>query len=890
MLRKLGHCCLILLATSALSAQRPPAPISSPEEAIEKLGDRRFTVREQAMQWLWEAGEDVRDELQQALESSDRETALRARVLLERLTLGIRPDTPAAVVRAIRDYRRGTPSEKAETLKRLLERGSPQVAVRLIRFSLEHKEEWIHSQIGLVLPHLVLTGQLELAEDLLKQNARTNRESNRDSGAAYRSFLLATGRLDAAIAAQAELCRRTPTPADWADLALLYRTQGNYAKAIEAARKCAEKDENSLELLLNESGQFAELARRLANKLGANGPPQQTELERYGYLLAFYDLAGDHQAADRLVKSMLEWDTQIPRARTMLTRILLANGRFTEAMPLIEKDDPLGYFNLLRNFERWDDAFQWLGVRNLDDPALEKWFATRIPKAGKGRRQSPDEFSEVMVVCALLDRLGRPDLAAKYLDRLFDALQALPNHLFTSEVAALVERELSMGLRDQAFRHAAAVFGRGSVKSVTAMLYPDRAGAAIYWWNVFRGPAVQDPFGDATVPFLRTLEKLGRLMDGQMSPGDVKQLVEETAVKASKGKPSEFSRAVPHLAEMLRRYGMPKDAIQLLQTYKTDRSQRLLLGDLLAETGRYREAAEFYNEQVKEQPDLTLLRFLEALCWQKAGEPDLAADRLTLANQLVSDALDRVEIADQLAARHWYAQAAEQLRIVIRTLDPSERDGAIYAYTLRKLTQAELADEVPTLELLRAWRWNLWRIMDPEMFLSDVGFYPYYVFQARFYHAKHLLETGKPKAAIEWMDQARQAYPAAIEIGEIFVPQLRKQGLSDEANRIFNEIDTLMTQLCQRFPKSALYLNNLAWMYARCDEKMDKARELAERAVELEPRNATYIDTLAEVEFRRGNHRRAVELARRCIQLDPDHHHYRRQLVRFTAEATADRP
>jgi tetratricopeptide (TPR) repeat protein len=77
-------------------------------------------------------------------------------------------------------------------------------------------------------------------------------------------------------------------------------------------------------------------------------------------------------------------------------------------------------------------------------------------------------------------------------------------------------------------------------------------------------------------------------------------------------------------------------------------------------------------------------------------------------------------------------------------------------------------------------------------------------------------------------------------------------------------------------------LNNLAWMYTQCERELDRALELSQRAVQLAPSSAVYLDTLAEVHFRRGNSQKAVELMRECVYLDPREPHYRENLDRFS--------
>jgi Flp pilus assembly protein TadD len=91
--------------------------------------------------------------------------------------------------------------------------------------------------------------------------------------------------------------------------------------------------------------------------------------------------------------------------------------------------------------------------------------------------------------------------------------------------------------------------------------------------------------------------------------------------------------------------------------------------------------------------------------------------------------------------------------------------------------------------------------------------------------------------------------------------------------------------LCRDFPRSEAYHNDLAWLAANLDRDLDKALAHAQRATELEPQSAGILDTLAEVQFRRGNRAEAVRLAKRCVEMEPDGEHFKKQLARFEAKA-----
>lgn len=88
---------------------------------------------------------------------------------------------------------------------------------------------------------------------------------------------------------------------------------------------------------------------------------------------------------------------------------------------------------------------------------------------------------------------------------------------------------------------------------------------------------------------------------------------------------------------------------------------------------------------------------------------------------------------------------------------------------------------------------------------------------------------------------------------------------------------------------SPLVLNNLAWAYAEESAHLDRALELSLTAVKSEADNVVYLDTYAEVLFRRGRPAQALAVMRRCLEIEPpdgDQYEYLRgQLARFQAGA-----
>ncbi len=62
----------------------------------------------------------------------------------------------------------------------------------------------------------------------------------------------------------------------------------------------------------------------------------------------------------------------------------------------------------------------------------------------------------------------------------------------------------------------------------------------------------------------------------------------------------------------------------------------------------------------------------------------------------------------------------------------------------------------------------------------------------------------------------------------------------------------------------------------------------SQKAVELEPESAGYLDTLAEINFRKGNRDKALELMKKCSEMDKNNGYY--QAVGTVQESTVQQP
>ncbi len=140
---------------------------------------------------------------------------------------------------------------------------------------------------------------------------------------------------------------------------------------------------------------------------------------------------------------------------------------------------------------------------------------------------------------------------------------------------------------------------------------------------------------------------------------------------------------------------------------------------------------------------------------------------------------------------------------------------------------------------------------------------------------------GDEAAVAQHLDKIAEMGVGGDEIVEEVVPLLLEAGRDAEAKKLFAGAYAEAKKRLDENPNDPSALNNLAWLCARTGMRVAEGLELARRAVELEPDNASFLDTLAEAEFRSGNVRRAIELETRAVELRPDDDFLQEQLQRF---------
>jgi hypothetical protein len=264
----------ISLALCALPAGAEP-PASQPteaqiEQAIKRLDSPAWQEREDAGEWLRRAGKTAIPALQRLAKSCPPEAAARAQQILDDFKWGLLPDTPAEIVKLVRDFRQADPNaDQSSLINQLIDKGAD--GMRAIQGILQAEDnenarraitECLQRRYAEIVPQLIYKGELGEAERMLSLAAEIG-EVN--ACRHYAAFLLVSGKLDAEI-------KQLQSEIDSGEivlnpmrirLAMMYRAKGDLDAAIKTVPASADSYEN----LLLEAG-VARIGQQPASSLG----------------------------------------------------------------------------------------------------------------------------------------------------------------------------------------------------------------------------------------------------------------------------------------------------------------------------------------------------------------------------------------------------------------------------------------------------------------------------------------------------------------------------------------------------------------------------------------------------------------------------------------------
>lgn len=302
-----------------------------------------------------------------------------------------------------------------------------------------------------------------------------------------------------------------------------------------------------------------------------------------------------------------------------------------------------------------------------------------------------------------------------------------------------------------------------------------------------------------------------------------------------------------------------------------------LFAEALAASGRDAEAEGYYESLLERDPsnvDLQVSHAFNQLSLEKLDE----AARIFRALERRPEIDDRVRRLSrtQLAAiAHRQEEWDEALRLALSALTEEEPNSQALGISLDVYERQERFEDA--LDLIRKRR-----KLFPDSEMLEARQLQFQMLGERDRAARRtlnaMLERSEDTAVFalqvlaqleRWPEAAESGRKAVSRWGDQSIPLLFQLGASLERSGEYESSVETFQKLLAIDPDHAPSQNYLGYMWADKGENLEEALGLIEKAVEADPDNGAYVDSLGWVHYRLGNLELADEYLRKAADLDP---------------------
>lgn len=845
---KLGMACIcILVGASAESVDI--------ESAIQRLGSKSYAERESATQSLWTVGQAAQEALNKALKNEDPEIRVRAQFIIERLKLGLRPDSTPEETAYVQQFLYGNSHQRGQIVRELIQKGAK---------SQDKIPEWIDavspdneraSLLGIFGQIALESARLFITQDKDEQTRNLLNLCLKSGHPPVAQHAVAYYALKDELSAKIAELQNSDSSNSKKGLALLYRAAGDAEKARDAAK---ESGDNRLlrDILfeMNDWNSLADLNDVMKVPVSINDDRLMQMV--FNWMAGKSDaFAKDCEWLEEQVKGLPDMDNKVWNA----VETYLVTSQIARADKLLRTKK-----NYLRAMELQFAALDLNGAFELYEKGLEA--------------KPPYLFRHRLAGARMYAAAGEQEKAEEIFNALADE-QKSPFSMMYEIIAA----ESKVGLRSLALSHTAkalaAMKSPHQRSAVFIQLWNGRQMEAEEWWNML------NKIYPTEEPILLLTRMDHLLVAGSVSK-DPSMDIREFPVSFEKVRDQNSSRqAVQHyvIGRAFADHAMRAEARNYMETaIKLYPNQNDALLYLAQEASREKDWAAMAGHLSRVQRNTA--PHLDYLYGYSLSQSGKAEEGLKLMEKtkliLFGDDFKRGLFITELRRFGLENEARSQENI---TLGTGQFMSHYVGQVLRSCSE-EAIDKGDYKTAARYWeRSMVGPIKSQQSYVETSGYLlvPHYV---QTYRACHLAKEGKFEEAMERAEMCSKFHPGGIDLAIHLVPLLESAGRKNDADRIFKPMFDRLRSVIKSYPDSPQLRNQAAWMAAKCNRELDAALADATHAVKLRPSSAAYIDTLAEVQFVQGNTDEAIKTIRRAVQLEPAGDYYQKQLTRFMAE------
>ncbi len=848
----------VLLTTPAsLLSQEDLAPNWSIEEAIAKLSDESFEVREQASHYLWGKGRKTLSQIQAFQDHEDPEISSRVRRIIRNLNIGLLPNTPLEVMQLTDRYQGSSRQEKKTIFEKLKKLGAhkPLLYLYSLESSQKTKDALAKSVIDvakIAVNEALLAGDNMEAIELLRLAPRDEK---------IMMLLANLYRKEDLLDEQIKLAQKSKDSgaARW-ELSLLL-AKSDYEAAITLAKKLDEKQiVTALSLLKGDPLPYLEQAQDAS----VSGPWVTWYVET---AKANWESKDDSEWIEKIVEDVSA-DSDIG-SKGDVCSVLFLVGQTEKAFELMRDSDPMMEFQYYESGENIDSALTTLGIKSKEEAST--WALEQLDAVGEkiNSANSIEVLSRKVISLAHLF-YSRGDIQTglailkEPLDRLYKAdkekwLQVI-EFLTRLEGAKLVNQYLNEkekdvpGCSDQFIAlYTDGNVSRSKVFQLFKTIKPD-AKIEDYMYLMGQLPSKN-----------KEIEQLENLLYAEIS-------------KRPENEISSYKLAMSYLAV---------DRGNLLEGAKRFKEAGLVDEKLLDQ----KLALQVWYRHISiESEDLEFMMPLWEDQYERNKDNPLALLQYGAGLRIMGhheEAVRLMDFADTLSLSNekWLAE------IVGLYIEFGERERA-YNYMKNQLAinglQSSTFNKI-FFETISELAYKLGHYKEAAAFYEVLAHHTaenasfpsvgrddlkkdhratlFNEIRGRVYLCRglHALQSDRNAEGLSDIKKAFVCFLYHSGLADEFFPVVRNKIPRADYDAMFAQSIAPLEQTLRDYPSCENLHNSYAWLSSRAMKNLQKAQESIDFALSVRPNEGAYLDTKAEVEFASYRRKQAVNYSNKAL-------------------------